>query len=110
MSNTPIEILYEEPRGHIGVSYNKFLRSWELHINIPIWGESIPERLDQMRTCKKVFEDVKETLRNRGIESVVGLARTGKEAKFDMLFGFNFTGYTAHTTKGVEKAILYLEL
>ena len=110
MSNSSIKSLYEEPRGNIGISYNYFLKSYELHINIPIWGNSIAEKVNQVRECKKIFEEIKTALKNAGIKSVVGLARSGKEAKFDMMFGFTYTGYTAHTVDGIEKAILYLEL
>jgi hypothetical protein len=107
---TRIEYLYKEDRGYIAVSYNKYLKAWELHMEVPEWGNTIPQRLDEIRECRTVFEKVKQTLRNRGIDSVIGLANTGKEAKFNMFFGFVYTGYTVHTTRGKEKAILYLEL
>lgn len=109
-SNTELKYLYKEDRGYIAISYNTFIKAFELHIQIPIWGKTIQERYSQFKECQKIFENIRKGLKDSGITEVIGLSRTGKEAKFNMMFGFKYTGYTAHTVDGIEKAILHLEL
>lgn len=111
MNRDGMEILYEEEgRGYLGLSYEPFLQNWVLHVNFsPELWKSTTEAYNIIKYCLKIFEDVLNELRNRGIKLVLGLCATEKEVKFDKIFGFKDTGLLAQVGNNYM-AILELEL
>lgn len=79
-----MEILYEEPgNGFIGLSWNKELDGWELHV------EATPEKFTPsiLKQYYKNMDKIKTLLRKRGITHTYGICETKKERKFNFLFG-----------------------
>jgi hypothetical protein len=77
-----MEILYEEQgNGFIGISWNEALNNWEMHIECLSWSHT------KFKRYLKGLEKVKTTLRERGIEQVIGICASKKERKFNIVFG-----------------------
>ena len=77
-----MDILYEEPgNGFIGVTWNKDLNNWEMHIECNSWSHT------KFKRYLKGLEIAKQKLRDRGIKQVFGICETKKERKFNLIFG-----------------------
>jgi len=100
-----MHILYkEEDNGFLGLSFNEYLKKPELHIEFKKWN------LEEFRKFKKIWEIVKNTLKEAGITEIYSLCDSAKEAKFNKFWGFKDTGVIAYTLDNKFKHVLKLEI
>lgn len=100
-----IEILYEEPdNGYVGISWEKSINNWVIHIVCHEWSLSTYKRY------KVVGERVKAILRARGIKVIYGLAEDVKAVRFNKMFGAETTGHLVEDDQGKLNILIKLEL
>lgn len=100
-----MRILYqEEGNGFLGISLDKELDIFVLHVDLKIWSVS------EYKRYLKVFGFYLNILKESGIKEVFSFCDSPKEEKFNKLFGFQETGLEAEDSEGIKSTILRLEL
>jgi len=98
-------ILYEEKNnGFIGVSYNKEMKAWQMHIDCKEWSHN------KFKRYLKAVDKVKQKLKSNGIDYVFGLCEGEKERKFNELFGaVTVPDHVAFDEDGKQNYVTILE-
>ena len=100
-----MRVLYqEEGNGFLGISLNKELDVFILHVDLISWSVA------EYKRYIKIFSFYLNVLKESGIKEVYSLCDSDKEVKFNKLFGFEDTGLGATDDSGVNSVILRLEL
>tara|TARA_R110002072_G_scaffold81418_2_gene186561 strand:+ start:327 stop:644 length:318 start_codon:yes stop_codon:yes gene_type:complete len=97
------ELLYEEPNGFIGLTWNKELNVYMMHLDCDAWSKT------EFKRYLKIFKRVCIELRERGITEVYGLAKDKKAIKFNRMFGATTTGHLIQDETGSLNALIKME-
>jgi hypothetical protein len=97
-------LYYEEGNGFLGISLDKDLDIFILHVDLKQWSVS------EYKRYLNIFSFYLNVLKEVGIDEVFSLCDSDKEVKFNKLFGFKETGLVATDVNGVPSQILRLEL
>lgn len=97
-------LYYEEGNGFLGISLDKDLDIFILHVDLVSWSVS------EYKRYLNIFSYYLNILREVGITEVYSMCDSEKEVKFNKLFGFKETGLEAADVNGVVSKILRLEL
>lgn len=96
-------ILYEEPQGFVGLSFNEGVGLWFMHVDLKVWSVS------EFKRYLKIFAIIKNHVKEITPE-VFSACDTEKEMKFNILFGFEDTGLILEEDGGNLVRIGRLEL
>lgn len=95
-----MEILYKEEGLYtIGLSWEPKLKVWMIHL---ITTDNVKKNwsVSEAKRYLKVRDEVRETIKSRGIKEVYGLAESAKEAKYNMLIGAELLPYVVYDENG----------
>lgn len=96
-------ILYEEPQGYVGVTFDEVTDKWYMHVELSAWS------LSEYKRYLKIFQVIKNNLKTVTPE-VFSVCDTDKEFKFNQLFGFEDTGLLVEEFDGNIAKLGRLEL
>jgi hypothetical protein len=97
-------LYYEEGNGFLGISLDRDLDIFILHVDLVSWSVS------EYKRYLNIFRFYLGILKEVGIDEVYSMCDSEKEVKFNKLFGFQETGFEATDVNGVVSKILRLEL
>jgi len=96
-------ILYEEPQGYVGVTFDDATNKCYMHVKLHQWSPS------EYRRYLLIFEVVKKHLKEL-VDEVWSICDTEKEFKFNAMFGFEDTGIRVAQEDGMIGKLGRLEL
>ena len=90
-------MLYEEPQGYVGVTFDDETSLCYMHVRLHQWSVS------EYKRYLRIFEIIKRHLKEL-VPEVYSTCKTEKDFKFNKLFGFEDTGLFVRTKVGnIEK-------
>ena len=86
-------ILYKEPQGFVGLSYDNSHNIWVMHVELHQWSVS------EYKRYLKIFNIIKKHVKEL-TPVVYSFCDTDKEMKFNELFGFEDLNLNAEEDNG----------